>query len=204
MPIRICERSVLLRGQQVPFRAFPRLLTDHLDTVYGTEELERAGRALRQRAFPLHMLLPFIPDVCTWGGYAGIAARIERRNTGVTIRRHFKRASALLSEGHPGLASAMRELNEICDLGKPSYSSKHLRFLYPEYCPILDSMFAQDLMYSYDPAGYEELAHDFQQLATTLRSAGIKNPRRRPAGSWFAADVDMALNAWVRHSRGHW
>jgi hypothetical protein len=101
-------------------------------------------------------------------------------------------------------ADAMRSINRIRSLGQPSYASKHLRFVAPERCGVLDSLIATRLEYDYDADGYGALSEDLVHLARRLTSRGVQNPMRRPRGAWWPADVDMAIFAWIRTRDGTW
>jgi hypothetical protein len=79
-------------------------------------------------------------------------------------------------------------------IGAPSFASKHLRFLRPDVCPILDSVIAGNLTYASTSAGYAQYAADCLEIARVLENNGVPNPVLR-SDRWRAADVDMALYA---------
>jgi hypothetical protein len=106
---------------------------------------ERAGQAspaprLRQADFPERDLEPFITAACNWGGYAGIGRRILNRNSLPALRDGLREANELLDKQTPDVEGALTRLNRLHSLGSPSFASKHLRFLRPDICPVLDSV----------------------------------------------------------------
>jgi hypothetical protein len=62
---------------------------------------------------------------------------------------HMPRPS--LRFGLPPRRAALAAVNQLCCLGRPSFASKHLRFLRPEHCPVLDSVLATTLGYRSSP-----------------------------------------------------
>lgn len=204
MPILTKRASVDLGNRSIRFSEFPSLVQAHLDLVEGTARLEETGRTLRSTNFPGVELVSFIRDVCIWGGWPEIYDSVKRYNSVEHVRAAFIDADRALEQRPPNLDSAMKSINRIKYLGKPSFASKHLRFLRPDVCPVLDSMFGEDLGYACDVQGYVTLADDIRKLARKLEQQEIENPRERPGGTWFVGDVDMALFAWVRRQRGHW
>jgi hypothetical protein len=97
---------------------------------------------------------------------------------------------------------ALHEINRIKHLGRSSFASKHLRFLRPDVCPILDSIISGMLNYEFNARGYGQLSKDCLRVAKVLQAVGIPNPMHRDQGSWYAADVEMALFAYLKGLQG--
>ena len=116
-----------------------------------TKELEEQGKLVTANEFPEDDLRSFIRNVCIWGNYAGIAGRVLKQNDINIIRSSFISAWKLLDSNNPDIERAMLEINRIKNLGTPSFSSKHLRFLHPQLCPVLDSIICHRLgIYSFN------------------------------------------------------
>jgi hypothetical protein len=148
--------------------------------------------------FPEQQLKHFVRRVCTWGGYAGIGVRVLNQNPFTKIRAHFRNAVTYLKVDTPDVENALREINHIRGLGTPSFASKHLRFLKPEVCPVLDRIVSSRLRYSFSPSGYNQLSEDCVKIARALLANQVYNPMIRHNGGWFAADVEMALFAYIK------
>ena len=159
-------------------------------------QLELQAVSLRQADFPEEALKCFIQSVCRWGRRAGIATLVINNNAPLLIRQQFQRAIDGLN--NVNLVTALSEINRIRYLGRPSFASKHLRFLRPEICPILDSLVSRNLFYDYTREGYQQLSGDYGILIRALQLNGIGNPINREGGNWFAADIDMAIFAFLK------
>ena len=111
----------------------------------------------------------FIREVCKWGNYAGIAGRILAKNDINLICEIFAAASVRASNGTDFVDGALELVNRINGLGKPSFASKHLRFLWPEFCPVFDSIL-EDALKFYDPfpRAYRQFAEDCESTAKAL------------------------------------
>jgi hypothetical protein len=197
MPIRTTNESILIEVALWP-ADIPALVQRHLSTVSATRELEQGAQDLLAQGFPPHALQAFIRHVCKWGGYAGVAGRILKHNALVQIRTSFQNALACLELPTPDVEKALTQINTIHGLGKPSFASKHLRFLCPALCPVLDSLLSRKLAYRYDARGYGRFAGDCLSIAKTLQECEADNPVARANGRWYAADVEMALFALLR------
>ena len=191
MPIRTVNNSVFAGAQAIPFADFPRWHAHHLQRVAGTQQLEHDGAALLAAGFPFPQLRTFIRAVCHWGGYAGIAGRILNRNTAQDITARFSGTTPAFACAQPA-ASALVSLNHLSDLGTPSFASKHLRFIRPDICPVLDSLLSQSLGYRFTAAGYQSFSTDCCSAAVQLSAAGVALPTGNP---WRAADVEMSIFA---------
>jgi len=181
---------------KISLAAFPHLVEEHMRYYRDPRQLEIFGQELLAYDFPADKLEQFIRQVCSWGGYSGIAGRIFNRNSPIDIRQRFIEAAYILSQESPDIKAALREINIIKGLGTPSFSSKHLRFLFPETCPILDSV-NKSLGYTFNAEGYEQLVKDCATIAGALEKAAIPNPMNRPNNRWFAGEIDMALFTYL-------
>ena len=89
----------------------------------------------------------------------------------------------------------MKKMDEVKGLDV-SFASKHLRLLFPEYCPVLDSILSCRLGYALTADGYGAFARRCTDLAVELDQARVVStfPGRT---HWRPADVEAALFAWV-------
>jgi hypothetical protein len=178
---------------------FGDLVSRHLANVAQTEKLEADGRKLLTNGFEPQSLELFIRDVCKWGGYAGIAGRVLRRNDAAFIGERFYAAGEVLRLRNKAfLRDALAAINGVNQLGTPSFASNHLRFLAPMDCAILDSEIKARLGYDFNGFGYEKYSDDCRIVANALMESNIRNPLDRESEAWFVADVDMALTAHYR------
>lgn len=200
MAISVNANDLVAGPRRLPIQQVPHLVELHLAKVEGTQALEASGLLLRGAGFDSERLPEFIREVCKWGGYAGIAGRVLKNNSLETIRSRFVKAvAALEAGGDPSQRNveALQAVNELHGLGRPSFATKQLRFLYPKLCPILDSRVAANFGYPISPAGYRRYSDACIRTAAALGELGIRNPVGRPDGDWFAADVDLAVFALI-------
>ena len=197
MPVQIAGDYVTAGTSLIPLATFPNLVEQHLHRCPTTRCLEQEAAVLKGADFPEGELERFIRSVCKWGNYAGIAGRIINQNPIETIRQHFRAAVHILEVSPLDAQGALQEINQIRQLGRPSFASKHLRFLRPDVCPVLDRILSGELNYQLNPKGYKLLAEDCIRIAEILESNQVANPMNRDNGRWFAADVEMALFARV-------
>jgi hypothetical protein len=179
---------------------FPYFFQQSLN-IWGEENLalEEKAKQLTKKNFEISLLSDFIRDVCRWGNYAGIASRIFMQNAINDIREKFIGAWRILVNDRPDVRKALIRINEIKNLGKPSFASKHLRFLRPQFCPVLDSVIRNGVgIYSENAMGYEKFSRDCWEIANVLEQNGIINPNGREDGKWFAADIEMAIYRYLR------
>jgi hypothetical protein len=108
----------------------------------------------------------------------------------VEIAEALRRASSSLNEKQ--LVDALTHVDKLRFLDV-SFASKHLRFLRPDICPVFDSILHDALPYKFDAGGYSDFAKDCESLARVLAANQIRNPRQRPGGAWFVADVEGAV-----------
>lgn len=184
----------------IPADAFPSLVERHLERVANTAQLEFEGEALLASDFDSAALESFVRGVCRWGGYPGIAGRVLKNNDMDHLRSCFgEAASALRAEGARADSArmALMALNRLKGLGTPSFASKHLRFIQPAACPVLDRVIHNSCGYAFGPRGYSAYVDDCAVAAEYLDAASVRNPfpgRDR----WHAADVDAAVFSHVR------
>lgn len=196
MSLTIINGSAYL-GLRLSLCSFPKLLQAHRAENPTTQEIEQFGQELAQQNFPEQETTKFVKQVCEWGDYPGIWGRVLKNNPIATICQALRDALASLATG-PSTAKALTQVNALSGLGSPSFASKHLRFLRPDICPVLDSILHDVLPYSFDPDGYSEFCEDCRLLAGALAERHVGNPIVRQNGVWFAADVEGALYMFAR------
>ena len=193
--LQLTNNTITFPNMTLSFHEFPSFVVHHLKKAEGTQQLELEGIHLQSNDFTVAELEHFIRHVCRWGGYPGIAGRILKQNRIESIQTQFIRATNILSASIPDVQSALEAVNHIRQLGSISFATKHLRFLRPDVCPVLDSLISKNLGYSLIPTGYKQFSGDCSRIAETLQMYAIRNPRNRDNSRWFAADVEMALFA---------
>jgi len=166
-----------------------------------TIAIENEGDIVFRGDLSQHRLEAFIRNVCQWGGYSGIATRVLAHNSYAAIKHAFQNAINKLSQPYPDPGHALYEINQVSGLGKPSFASKHLRFLSPEVCPVFDSIIEKNSSYPYDEVGYGWFVEDCLKIAASLESCNTPNPMMRPQGKWYAADVEVALYRYLKYGR---
>jgi hypothetical protein len=195
MPITIQDSTVIAGPTTIPFIDFPKWHAHHLNRYSTTPALEQEGSTLMQADFGFTELDHFIRGVCKWGRRAGIAVRVRNANGEDTITKNFREAVEVLSGNtNPEEApmKALTCLNRIKCLGRPSFASKHLRFLRPDICAILDSLQSRNLQYRLKAEGYREISNDCRAVAAHLNREGPQLPSGR---QWGAADAEMSIFA---------
>ena len=197
--LHIKGQAIDVAGSPLQPKAFTGLAERH-PQVEKTLALEVEARRLMTTNFSRQQLSDFIRAVCAWGGYPGTAKRVLEQNAWPNIHRQFQSAIAALALAPPDLQSAVKTLQRIRHLGL-SFSSKHLRLLRPDVCPVLDSTLSEKLGYALDSSGYLRFSNDCQKVAALLQRLDVTNPLDRDDGRWFAADVEMALFVHVKESK---
>jgi hypothetical protein len=195
--LHIADQAIIITEIPVQPGAFTGLVERH-PQIERTVSLEVEARRLLTADFSRQQLSDFIRGVCAWGGFPGTAERVLRQNTWPDIQRKFGSAIAALSLDPPDVQSALRAVQRVRHLGL-SFSSKHLRLLRPDVCPVLDSTLSEKLGYPLDSRGYQRFSGDCQKVATLLQRLGVRNPLDRDDGKWFAADVEMALFVYIKN-----
>ncbi len=189
--------TLTIGGEDVQFARFPAYVHSHVARVPGTAHIEAMATNLSAAGFRESDAADFIRAVCKWGGYAGIAGRVFRDNPLTDLAASLRRAATDASEGLP-VKTAIRPLVSISGFGV-SFASKHLRFLAPRSCAILDSRMAAATGFPSTPDGLAQYSDLCCRLAGQLTARKTWNPVPRPRGAWYAADVDMALFAITSH-----
>jgi hypothetical protein len=182
----------------IPHNEFPRLLSAHLARNKNTASLETRGQLLRTtKTLNWDEVKTFIREVCRWGDYAAIADRVldKENNSQEAIIHNFEDAISHLNATPPEITHALKSMLKIKELGV-SFASKHLRFLLPEFCPVLDSILSQRLFYESSVIGYKSFAATCTDIAAELNQAGIASPFPSKS-SWRPSDVEAALFAWA-------
>lgn len=177
---------------ELSIQDFPDRILRHRLEFPDVDVLETVATQLVKADFPQAASLRFLRQVCRWGGYYGIAARVRKHNTPEAITAAFKTALGLLHKGDA--ASALRAINDLHSLRRPSFASKFLRFLAPQSASILDRVISHRTGIPLTPDGYEQLVRACQDVVTQLVEVGVPNPVRKN-GEWFIADVEAAFYA---------
>jgi hypothetical protein len=182
----------------IPHADFPVLLAAFLRENPSTPAAERLGLALRE-SDPMKWddLETFMKKVGEWAGKTGprvVLGQVLKGNTS-EIKDKVRDAIAQLKSDKPNPAAALRKMDEVKGLDI-SFASKHLRLLFPEYCPVLDSILSCRLGHALTADGYEEFARRCTEIAGELNRAQI--PSTFPGRTdWRPSDVEAALFAWV-------
>jgi hypothetical protein len=174
--------------------SIPHYADLHLHTVPGTLQLEAQAQKLITGNFDPGRLRDFITEVHRWGG----SMRNVNKVLNNAKRETFILAFNNLMASPTQIESALKAVLTINGLG-PSYGSKHLRFLCPQYCPILDNTIWECFRYPWNAEGYRLLHQDVMQVARTLEKNQINNPVIRSGFKWYAADVDLAIFAFLQN-----
>lgn len=175
----------------------------HLKKVPWTKELEVDGNNLVNSSFNPEELKRFILGVCDWGGMEWKYNRGEKVIAGNSIEgiwEIFLDAVALLNNDPPQIDMALDEISNVNGL-KISYGSKHLRFLRPDICSVLDQVVHENLGYGLSIYSYERYSLDCANLARYLEESEVDNPMQRQ-GKWFPAEIDMGVYAFLKGWRG--
>ncbi len=188
------ENGVTVAGKRVEFAAFPACVRAHLQHVPSTRDTEAVAIELVARGFQHGDVVRFVRAVCKWGGYAGIAGRVLVRNKPSDLATAFRRAAADVGAG---VDVAVQSVLDLHSLGV-SFGSKHLRFLAPRVCGILDAKMAKETRLPKSAAGLARYSALCCELARRLERRRVPNPMNRGEAGWYAADVDMALFAIVQ------
>jgi len=176
-----------------PLSDFPHLVELHLKVAPGTHDVEQKAKDVVAANFAGPVLEEFICEVHHWGGTLRNYYRVVEH----TKPEYFINAWNALNLPTPLIESALNQLLKIKHLGV-SYGSKHLRFLRPDICPVLDNVVWENFKYPWDAKGYRLLQADVMKVAKALTESQVHNPMNRPDGRWYAADVDMAIFAHLQ------
>jgi hypothetical protein len=182
----------------IPYADFPVLLAAFLKENPSTPEVERLGLALRE-SDPMKWddLEIFMKKVGEWAGKTGprvVLGKVLKGNT-IEIEGKVRDAIAQLRSDKPNPVAALRKMDEVKGLDV-SFASKHLRLLFPEYCPVLDSILSCRLGYPLTADGYGAFARRCAEIADELNRVPVAStfPGRT---DWRPSDVEASLFAWV-------
>jgi hypothetical protein len=187
-------------GLEIKASDFPNLVGPY----QRTKELEKFGFNIFNGNSGIDQLETFIHQVCNWGNRPGIAANVLSHNSAFAIEKAFRNAIIELHRSKPSLSTAMGELNRINYLGKPSFASKHLRFLRADICPVFDDIIVQNSIYDNNEYEYETFAEECLEIAARIERLGIINPICRIHAKWYAAEVEIAIYHYLKKDKNVW
>lgn len=194
--LRLDGSTIRFADRQAQPEDFSIALTRYLSPKRRTRrtlEFEQQGSELAAAGFKDDgALTDFVKTVCWWGRYSGIAGRVLKENDLDKIRARLSAAKAAVEQEIPDLQTAIREVRALKELGL-SFASKHLRLLWPQHCPVLDSQLHEQLGYPMNSTGYITFAQDCREVAAHLKGKGVSNPARDGQPQWYVADVEAAV-----------
>jgi hypothetical protein len=187
--------KVKLGRRMLKVTEFPYWIGRHRREYPDTKIIEKEVSWIVQEGFPKEEAYRLIRLVCRWGGYYGIAARVISANKPAVVSGVLKQAHEKLNDGCA--EDALRRVNGLVGLGRPSYASKILRFIAPRDAAVLDQAIGSKLGFSMNPAGYGELLEGCRTVVSDLKASSVSNPIR-PRGVWYVCDVEAAFFAKVQ------
>jgi hypothetical protein len=190
--------ALMPQSCSLALETFPELLGIFLGHEADTLEIEQSGLVLCQQDFASQELVQeFVRRVCGWGNYPGIAGRVLRNNSPEQIAVSLHGAAMALHSQNPDVGTALQRINALFGLGQVSFASKHLRFLSPKLCPVLDSIISARMFYPQGIGGYQRFAGWCQMVAGILTAENIDHPAVCRQGRWYAADVEASLYTYL-------
>lgn len=133
--------------------------------------------------------------IADWGGNQyNIKAKIQAQNTNASIQSMTRQAIQDLNTSN--WRSALQSLKRVHWWGL-TYSTKTLRFIRPQDHPAFDSLLRSGIK-ALSLKGTDASYGRFIDLCTHIRRQA-PSPGPRSDGSWWLADVEMALFAFVRN-----
>ncbi len=191
-------RALLWQDANILYTDFPRLLEAYLRQNPVTQEAEKLGLELRE-SDPMEWenVEKFIRKVGEWAGKTGprvLSGKVLKGDSGDILNR-IPAAVAHLKLARPDPMAALKEIDKIKGLDV-SFASKILRLLFPEYCPVLDSILSCRLDYPLTSDGYGRFTLRCTEIAGELNRTQIAStfPGRK---DWRPADVEAALFSWI-------
>jgi hypothetical protein len=185
----------LLGNYELPNEQFSDMIVAHRMEFPDTAVFEDVAVSLIDSGFELNSCIRFVRQICRWGGYYGIAARVLGANQPNNIQAALQESYLMLVADPPNnQAQALARINQLHQLGRPSFASKFLRFLCPSRAVILDRIIGENSQLPVSLNGYAQASRSCIATATTLNGIGILNPIRAN-GIWLAADVEAAFYA---------
>ena len=189
LPFRRSGQSPIAGALQVSFDDLQAWHANHLRVVPGTLNIQHDVSSWIKAEMPFEDLRPLIKRICDWGGKQKrfVLPRVKKESDDI-LRKSFDSAQSFLVLGKPREALAA-----ICCIQGFGYSfgSKHLRFLSPKICPVLDSVISKRLSYKPSIQGYVPFSEDCLKIAAKL--SPLDN------ASWGAADIEMAIFSYLYH-----
>ena len=193
----------------LPHDRFPVYFERFLQQNQDTKPNEERGRCIREDDFKdPAAVVRFVEKVCDWGGRRGpsVKKRVLQDNETASIQDVLRSATRALQEPDPNIGAAIKAIVTLTGL-HVSFGSKHLRFLCPRLCPVLDTIISErmlsnlegDRLYSLTFKGYRDFAGYCQGIAAGLTSEGTPNPLKRKGDEWYAADVEASLYAFLNN-----
>ena len=206
MPIRLLDSKVEFVPLVMTVSDFTKYLLMGIEEDSETFRIEDRGQELVQQTLVKNTLSDddkkdkqeikeFVEDVCKWGGYRGIATRVNEGYPEKTneIATAFRDACA-----KKDVREALRCVVKIKHLAV-SFGSKHLRFLDPEKYVVLDSIISEKLGYPRDEEGdgYKAFVDDCEQILKMLKEQNVPYPCKERT-EWRIADIEMAIYRKIR------
>lgn len=178
-----------------PPEEFSNALLRNSHAFLRTRRVEDQAADLVRLGFPANDCLQFLRAVCLWGGRAGTAKLVEKKNSVTAIQAALSGAWRHLARDE--VVEALDAVTSLDGLNV-SFGSKHLRMLAPTKAVVLDSVIDQGLGYSRTPAGYTDFLRDCAAIQRALNGPnGSPNPIDIN-GPWRLCDVEMAIYSKLR------
>lgn len=191
-------KAMMCQECSIPLERFSDLMGLFLKQAPDTLDIENFALDIRQQDFQDQgQVREFIQSVCGWGNYSGIGGRVLLNNTLEQIADTLRRATAVLEQQEPDIGNALQIVKELNGLAC-SFASKHLRILFPNLCPVLDSIISERMFYPSDIEGYRAFGTDCTMIAGFLTNEAIPHPIAARQETWYPADVEASIYAFLR------
>ena len=215
----------------IPLSDFPTLRSCHQKHCPSTIELESFGAMilphLADGSATASQLIDFIDAVLDWGGISRVKGGVKRGWNSRNLQLAGKAAKGLAElevlpncssesftadEARAALAAttlAVKMFNSEFGFKGLQMASgtKIVRMLAPRFAPVYDSM----VRASFGVHDGDQTFEDFSAyslsswaLSKHLLHSGVGNPSRGNSPEWFAADIDAAIFAALRHHNNEW
>lgn len=172
---------------------FSKLLKTAMKQDPKTLVVERQAKDLISADFKEPDTVSFVKAVCGWGNYAGVGGNVLKKNAVPDIVSALREGYRLSVDGK--YSEAISRVTRLDGLAV-SFGSKHLRFLAPDRCVVLDSVLSQRLGYPMDPESYAEFRDDCDSICKKLNADQVPYPIP-DGGEWRVADVEHAIYAGI-------
>ena len=187
MPIEVNGKNASFTRLTLNLDDLPKF---HWKGWYGSKptipEMEHIARQLVRRKFAEDLTKEFIGKVCDWGG-SRVKGKVLGKNKPKELSEAMRKAHDLLNKNR--LKDALISLSNLYGLGV-SYASKHLRFLSPNKCVILDKIISDRPGYPQTPCGYELFVQDCRKLLKLVDDANIV---RMDNEKFRVSDIETAI-----------